>query len=71
MNDKQHKETLSRRRLLGTLGMAATGAMMLDDILCAGQNPAANVADRGSSICITGLQAHVSGDRVYMAGADH
>jgi len=47
----------SRREMLVDSAALATGAAMLDEAVGAQNNPAAQVADRSSSIRITGLQA--------------
>jgi len=57
---------LNRRRLLGALGLSAAGAALLTDAVSAQDNPAATVADRTSSIRITGLQPTICRDRVFV-----
>ncbi|MBI3463179.1 MAG: mandelate racemase/muconate lactonizing enzyme family protein [Planctomycetes bacterium] len=56
----------SRRSLLGTLGLSAASAALLTDAASAADNPAASVADRTSSIRITGLQPTICRDRVFV-----
>ncbi|MEO2047909.1 MAG: mandelate racemase/muconate lactonizing enzyme family protein [Pirellulales bacterium] len=57
--------TFGRRELLGSMGIAA-GTALLHETIPAAANPAANVADRGSSIRITDLKPTICGDRVYI-----
>lgn len=47
----------SRRQLLTTLGTTAAGHALLADVVGAEQNPAAQVADRTTTLKITGLTA--------------
>lgn len=56
----------SRREMLSTLGAVAGGVALLNETVSAADNPAANVADRASSIRITGLRARWVGPVVYV-----
>jgi galactonate dehydratase len=55
---------IDRRELLGSVGAAAAGAALLNEAVAA--NPAADVADRGASIRISGLKTHLVGSKVYI-----
>lgn len=58
-----------RRMFFSSAGVgaaSAAGAMMIADALSAQENPAANVADKGSSIRITRLQASPVGAKAYV-----
>lgn len=57
--------SFNRRRMLETVGLAA-GAALLTEAVSAADNPAASVADRTSSIRITGLQPTICRDRVFV-----
>lgn len=56
----------SRRQLLTSVGFAAAGSALLNDFCSAEDNPAANVADRSSSIKITRLTATPVGRKVFL-----
>jgi len=57
----------TRRELIFTASAAAAAAQaMLSDAVAQENNPAANVADKGSSIRITSLRATVCGAKVYI-----
>jgi galactonate dehydratase len=58
--------TLSRRDCLTTLGTFAAGTALLTDAVAQENNPAANVADRTSSIKITALKAQPVGTKAYV-----
>ncbi len=57
---------IGRRELLGSLGLAAAGAAVLGPAASSQENPAAQVADRSSSIRISGLSARICRDRVFV-----
>ncbi len=65
MSKKSTRPPLDRRELLGTVGAAAAGTLLLADAAGA-DNPAANVADKGSSIRLTALKTHLVGSKVYV-----
>jgi galactonate dehydratase len=65
MPNSHHAEPLPRREVLGSLGAAAAG-MALAHAVAAEKDPAAQVADRASSIRITGLKARWVGPIVYV-----
>jgi galactonate dehydratase len=52
--------------MLATLGAAATGLCLLEDAVAQENNPAANVADRTSSIRINALRAFRVGTKAYV-----
>ncbi|HVX10844.1 MAG TPA: mandelate racemase/muconate lactonizing enzyme family protein [Pirellulales bacterium] len=60
------KERLARRDVLAGLGAAAAGMAFVDRAVGQDQNPAAQVADRGSSIRITGMKTFWVGPIVYL-----
>lgn len=53
-----------RREMLATAGAVAAGAVFLTEAV--GQNPAANVVDRGSAIRISGLRKHRIASKVFI-----
>lgn len=57
---------LGRRNLLGAMGAAAIGGMMIQDALAQENNPAAQVADRTSTIKLTSLRALNAGTKVFL-----
>jgi galactonate dehydratase len=64
MNEKPTKPDLDRRELLGTVGVAAAGGLLLADAL--GADAAAKVEDKGSSIRLTALKTHLVGTKVFV-----
>ena len=66
MNNAFSLQSLGRREMLGSMGLAAAGAAFLNDAVSADDRPAANVGDRASSIRITGLKANICRDRVFV-----
>lgn len=60
-----HEEQPNRRELLAS-SAAAAGGLFLAEAVAAADNPAANVADKGSAIRITGLKPHLVGSKVYI-----
>jgi len=56
----------SRREVLAATGALATGAAVLNETIAAEQNPAAQVADRSSTIRINRLRASWVGPAVYI-----
>jgi galactonate dehydratase len=64
MNKKLSKPDLDRRQLLGTVGVAAAGGLLLAD--AAGCDAAAKVEDKGSSIRLTALKTHLVGSKVFV-----
>jgi len=65
-NDQTAGVEWSRREMLGTFGAVAGGVALLNETVSAADNPAANVADRASSIRISGLRARWVGPVVYV-----
>lgn len=57
---------MSRRQMFTSAGAMAAGGLLLGGALSAQENPAANVADRTSSIKITRLTATPVGPKVYV-----
>jgi len=55
-----------RRKLLTAMGAAVAGQALLADFLPAQENPAANVADRSSSIRIKSLTTFPTGPKVFV-----
>ena len=66
MATTQRFPLLGRRQVLGTMGWAAAGSVLLDRSLDAADNPANLVSDRSSSIRITKLTPNICRDRVYV-----
>jgi galactonate dehydratase len=65
MNSSERSESsLSRREAIGAAGALAGGAFFADPVPAA-DNPAAQVADRGSAIRITSLRTFVVGPKAY------
>lgn len=58
--------SLDRRALLTTLGAATASTALLADAVAQEKNPAANVADRSSTIRIKSLQATPAGSKVFL-----
>jgi L-alanine-DL-glutamate epimerase-like enolase superfamily enzyme len=56
---------MNRREYLSAAAGAVAGAALLDNI-AAGQNPAAGVADKTSTIKLTGMRTYWSGPAVYV-----
>src|SRR2546423_6666343 len=56
----------SRREVLTTAGTVAAGAALLNETVAVAQNPAAQVADRSSTIRISRLRATLVGPTVYV-----
>jgi galactonate dehydratase len=66
MRNQPGRLGISRREMLASAGLAATGWMMVNDA-AGGDNPGVNVEDRGSSIRITGLKTYpIGGTRVLI-----
>ena len=57
---------MDRRRFLGSAGAAALGTMLLRERVSAAENPAADVADRGSGIGISALRGFRVGAKAYV-----
>jgi len=66
MNESITKPVISRRELLGSLGMVAAGAAVQGGVTRAANESASNVIDRTTSIRITGLEPNICRDRVYV-----
>ncbi len=66
MQHSNSRPTVSRRRLLKSLGAAAAGAALLPAFGIAEDSPTSDVEDSASGIRITDLQPHPAGDRVYV-----
>ena len=66
MSDTATNGTATRRQMIGTVGAATVGAMMLREGVCCADNPAAQVEDKGASIRITTLKAYRVGGKVYI-----
>src|SRR5438445_725906 len=64
MSDGQPHPAIDRRELLGAVGAAAAGGLVLAD--AAGAGPGADVEDKGSAVRITGLKTHLVGPKVYV-----
>jgi len=60
---------MSRREMLASAGLAATGWMMLNNAVGA-DNPGTNVEDRGASIRITGLKTYLQNNAVDILQPD-
>src|SRR2546423_8074055 len=56
----------SRREVLTTAGTVAAGAALLNETVAVAQNPAAQVADRSSTIRISRLRATLVGPTVFV-----
>jgi galactonate dehydratase len=57
---------LGRRALIASLGSTAAGALLLNHAVAQEKNPAANVADRTSTIKITRLRGFPVGPKAYV-----
>src|SRR5438128_450652 len=66
MQDLKQIARLGRRELLTSVGAMAAGGLMLADGVAQEQNPAANVADRTSTIKISSLRAMRVGTKAYV-----
>ncbi len=66
MNSHRRSQHFARRSLLTGLGAAATGVAFLNQVVGDEQNPATQVADRSSSIRITGMKTYWVGPVVYV-----
>ncbi|MBM3458990.1 MAG: hypothetical protein FJX77_10720, partial [Armatimonadetes bacterium] len=55
-----------RRELMQTAGASATGALLLTESVAAQDNPAAQVADRASSLKITAMRTWLISPAVYL-----
>jgi galactonate dehydratase len=66
MSEQHSSVEMSRRNMFGTLGAFAGGVALLNEAVSADNNPAAQVADRASSIRITALRARWVGPVVYV-----
>jgi galactonate dehydratase len=66
MNNDHTSELIPRRNLLAGLGAAAAGVAFVNQAVSDEQNPATQVADRSSSIRITGIKAYWVGPIVYV-----
>jgi galactonate dehydratase len=63
MSEERQDTGIDRRALLGAVGGAAAGGMLLEHAFAAG--PGGNVADKGSAIRITALRATPVGAKAY------
>lgn len=66
MHESASSDAMSRRTLLGSLGAATASNQLLLDAVAQENNPAANVADRASTIKITALHATPVQAKVYV-----
>jgi galactonate dehydratase len=66
MHNNAPSNLLARRNWLTGLGAAAAGAALIKESVGDDKNPAANVADRSSSIRITGMKLYWVGPVVYV-----
>ena len=66
MNSISQSRQIGRRELLGSFGLAVAGTALLNEQLTAEDNPAKAVADRTSSIRISGIKPNICRDRVYL-----
>jgi galactonate dehydratase len=66
MTDPGAGPPLTRRGWLATAGAVAAAEAFLEEHVARGENPAAQVADRASSIKITGLKATPLGERAFV-----
>src|SRR5688500_289574 len=66
MPDELSPAARSRRDLLASWGALAGGVALLNGAVAAQDNPAAQVADRASTIKITALRARQVGPVVYV-----
>jgi galactonate dehydratase len=64
MEDEKQAPALDRRELLGAAGAVAAGGLLLAGAVA--DNPAADVADRGSAIRITAMRTYLVGHKVYL-----
>jgi galactonate dehydratase len=58
--------TFNRRQVLGSAGAVAAGVLLLNEVVAAADNPAANVADRTTNIRITSLRGIPTGTKCYV-----
>ena len=65
MNDEA-RSMIGRRDLLAGVGAAAAGMAFLQNSVADEKNPASQVADRSSSIRITGMKTYWVGPVVYV-----
>src|SRR5688572_11343910 len=66
MNIDPPTPLIDRRRWFASAAAISTGAAVLREAVGDDQNPAAQVADRTSSIRIAGLEAFVVGAKAYV-----
>ena len=66
MTNATNNNHLTRRGVLGTLGAFVGGSMMLNHGVAEENNPAAQVADRGAGVKITGMKTHLVQSKVYV-----
>ena len=66
MDRESDARRLDRRDLLNTAGASAAGAMLLAEAVGAAQNPAAQVADRSSTLKITAMRLFLISPAVYV-----
>ena len=66
MNQDKSGNVLGRRDLLAGLGSVAAGMALVQNSIADDNNPAAQVADRSSSIRITGMKTYWVGPVVYL-----
>lgn len=64
-SSQAHTSLVDRRRWFASAGAVAAGAAFLREAVAQDQNPAAQVADRTSSIRITALDGFVVGTKAY------
>ncbi|MCE9533448.1 MAG: mandelate racemase/muconate lactonizing enzyme family protein [Planctomycetes bacterium] len=66
MSDAPKDEAYSRRQAITTMAGVAAGAVILNEAVKAADNPAANVADKASTIKIKSLQTFPAGPKVFI-----
>ncbi len=66
MSIEKQSKFFARRELLAGLGAAAAGVALLNRSISADDNPATQVADRSSTIRITGMKTYWVGPVVYV-----
>jgi galactonate dehydratase len=66
MNEEHASPGFSRRHLFSGMGAAAAGLALLNEAVGQESNPAAQIADRASSIRITGMKTYWVGPIVYI-----
>lgn len=66
MSDSSRERAVTRRSMLGTLGLAAGTTAFVHDALGSAEKPGAQVEDRATSIRINGIKPTICADRVYL-----